>query len=275
MVIITKMRLGDESEPFLTSTTRRVALVTGAAGGIGRAVCQALARDGLHVAALDNDEAQLTDAASWLEAQHLPTSRYVADIADPAAVERVVGEVEQRDGPIEVAVSVAGILRTASVIATSDSDWRATLETNLSGPFFLFRSVARRMLPRRRGNLVAVGSNAGVTPRVNMSAYAASKAGLLSLVRCLGLELAPAGIRCNVVSPGSTDTPMQRAFWTEAQGEREVLAGSLANYRLGIPLQRIAEPEDVAEAVRFLASERARHITLHDLRVDGGATLDA
>jgi 2,3-dihydro-2,3-dihydroxybenzoate dehydrogenase len=108
-----------------------------------------------------------------------------------------------------------------------------------------------------------------------MAAYAASKAATHQFTRCLGLELAAYGIRCNIVSPGSTDTPMQRQLWTSPDAVNSILHGSPADFRLGIPLQRIATPQDIATSVCFLASDEARHITLHDLRVDGGATLDA
>jgi 2,3-dihydro-2,3-dihydroxybenzoate dehydrogenase len=273
MVIITNMLEGAANAHILTPA--RVVLVTGAAGGIGRATCRAFASEGARVAALDRDPKKLREATSALQAEGLDVTPLVADVSASNEVEEVVAEVERALGSIDVAVSVAGILKTAPLIEITDQDWQATLGTNLSGVFHLFRSVAGRMLERRRGNLIAVGSNAATTARVGMSAYAASKAGLLSMVRCLGLELAYAGIRCNVVSPGSTDTAMQRAFWEDGRGEREVLAGDPKAYRLGIPLQRLATPEDVASAVRFLASDQARHITLHDLRVDGGATLDA
>ena len=108
---------------------------------------------------------------------------------------------------------------------------------------------------------------------MQMAAYAASKAASTMFTKCLGLELAQHNIRCNVVSPGSTDTAMQRALWADENGAQAVIAGSPETFRVGIPLRRIASPEDVAEAVSFLVSERARHITLHDLYVDGGATL--
>jgi 2,3-dihydro-2,3-dihydroxybenzoate dehydrogenase len=274
MVIITIMSFGPQSQPRSDDRRTRVALVTGAAGGIGRAVCRALARDGRPVAAVDREAPGLRDLTASLVSEGLEVASYVADVSSSSDIERSVAAIEHEVGPIELAVSVAGILRSGPALEMSDQDWQATLDTNLSGAFFLFRSVARRMRARRHGNLIAIGSNAGPTPRVNMAAYAASKAGLLALVRCLGLELAPAGIRCNVVSPGSTDTPMQREFWTETQGERQILDGNLADFRVGIPLGRLASPDDVAGAVQFLASERARHITLHDLRVDGGATFD-
>jgi 2,3-dihydro-2,3-dihydroxybenzoate dehydrogenase len=252
-----------------------VALVTGAAGGIGKAICRGLASQGMRVAALDRDDDGLHRAVQELREEQLDVARRVVDVSSSRDVERAVDEIERELGPIAVAVSVAGILRAGPALELSDEDWQESLATNLSGAFFLFRSVGSRMQRRRRGNLIAIGSNAATVARTGLAAYAASKAGLLALVRCLGLELAHAGIRCNVVSPGSTDTEMQRRYWSAAQGEREILLGNPQAYRLGIPLQRLAAPEDVAAAVEFLISERARHITLHDLRVDGGATLDA
>lgn len=108
-----------------------------------------------------------------------------------------------------------------------------------------------------------------------MAAYAASKAATAMFVRCLGLELARSGVRCNLVSPGSTDTEMQRSLWRDDAAEQRVVDGDPASYRVGIPLGRIADPEDIAEAVVFLAGDRARHITMQDLYVDGGATLRA
>jgi len=112
-----------------------------------------------------------------------------------------------------------------------------------------------------------------------MAAYAASKAAATMFTRCLGLELAEFGIRCNIVSPGSTDTDMQRALWPDDRSEAEAVAGvvrgSLPDFRVGIPLGRLAAPADIADAVLFLVSEQARHITMHDLYVDGGATLRA
>lgn len=106
-----------------------------------------------------------------------------------------------------------------------------------------------------------------------MAAYAASKAAAVMFTKCLGLELAAHHIRCNIVSPGSTETDMQRALWQDENGARDVIRGSLDTYKTGIPLQKLAKPSDIANAVLFLASEQANHITMHDLCVDGGATL--
>ncbi|KFU82176.1 2,3-dihydro-2,3-dihydroxybenzoate dehydrogenase [Amycolatopsis lurida] len=243
----------------------RVALVTGGARGIGAAVVDALAGAGAVVAAVDLAESAPRDGVT----------PFVADVGDPAAVARVVDEVERELGPIGIGASVAGVLKPGSVCDTSDEDWAATFAVNSTGVFTVLREISRRMVPRRNGVLVTVGSNAAGVPRSGMAAYAASKAAATMLTRCLGLELAGSGIRCNIVSPGSTDTEMQRLLWTDENGADRVIAGNPEQYRVGIPLGRMAEPADIADAVLFLASDRARHITMQNLYVDGGATLRA
>ncbi|WET82692.1 2,3-dihydro-2,3-dihydroxybenzoate dehydrogenase [Amycolatopsis sp. QT-25] len=241
----------------------KVALVTGGARGIGAAVVDGLVGAGAVVAAVDLTEGPSRDGVT----------SFVADVGDPAAVARVVDDVERELGPIGIGVSVAGVLKPGSVCETSDEDWAATFAVNSTGVFTVLRELSRRMSPRRSGVLVTVGSNAAGVPRTGMAAYAASKAAATMLTRCLGLELAGSGIRCNIVSPGSTDTEMQRLLWTDENGADRVIAGDSAQYRVGIPLGRIAEPADIADAVLFLASDRARHITMQNLYVDGGATL--
>lgn len=241
--------------------TGKVAVVTGAARGIGRAVADALQEAGAKVAALD-----ITfDAAG--------ENQFVVDVSDSAAVNETISAVENRLGEIDYLVNVAGILRLGSLLECSDEDWQRTFAVNTTGAFNVCRAVGRRMLPRRRGAIVAVSSNAAFVPRIGMGAYAASKAATTHMLKCLGLELAQANIRCNVVAPGSTDTDMQRQLWTDASGPEKVITGSLANYRLGIPLQRIASAENIAAVVLFLLSSSAAHITLENIVVDGGATL--
>ncbi|MFI5910634.1 2,3-dihydro-2,3-dihydroxybenzoate dehydrogenase [Dactylosporangium sp. NPDC051541] len=252
-----------------------IALVTGAAQGIGRAVALAFAAGGTPVAAVDRDG----DGLAELAAAHCGISAHVADVASAGQAEAVVAAAEAI-GPIAALVNVAGILRTGEVLGYSDTDWADTFAVNTTGVFHMSRAAARRMVPRRGGVIVTVSSNAAGVPRAGMAAYAASKAAATHFTKSLGLELARYGIRCNVVAPGSTDTPMQRAMWAghpggPAAGAAAVVAGDPEAFRTGIPLGRIAEPEDVADAVLFLASERARHITMHDLYVDGGATLRA
>ncbi|WP_200862997.1 2,3-dihydro-2,3-dihydroxybenzoate dehydrogenase [Amycolatopsis orientalis] len=236
------------------------------------------------VKAPEGGAAEETDGAAAARARddaQLPVGEwrrvvpFVADVGDPEAVARVVADVERELGPIGIGVSVAGVLRPGTVGETSDEDWAATFAVNSTGVFTVLREISRRMQPRGSGVLVTVGSNAAGVPRTGMAAYAASKAAATMLTRCLGLELAGSGIRCNIVSPGSTDTDMQRLLWTDSSGEDRVIAGNLEQFRVGIPLGRIADPADIADAVLFLASDRARHITMQNLYVDGGATLRA
>lgn len=253
-------------------SSQKVALVTGAAQGIGAAVARVLAADAM-IAAVDLQEGKVAALAAELRERGARAAAFAANVGDSAAVERVVETVERELGPIGILVNVAGVLRTGPVVSYSDEDWAATFAVNTHGVFHMSRAVARRMVPRRSGVIVTVGSNASGTPRMQMAAYAASKAASTMFTKCLGLELAQYNIRCNVVSPGSTDTAMQRALWADENGAQAVIAGSPETFKVGIPLRRIATPEDVAEAVSFLVSERARHITLHDLYVDGGATL--
>jgi 2,3-dihydro-2,3-dihydroxybenzoate dehydrogenase len=197
------------------------------------------------------------------------------DVRDAAAVQSMVDRVENDLGPVAVLVNVAGILHLGPVTELSDEDWARTFDVNTTGVFRMCRAVARLMVTRRGGTIITVGSYAAGVPRMHMAAYAASKAAAAHFTRCLGLELAAHGIRCNVVAPGSTDTGMQRLLWTDERGEAAVVAGSLSTYRVGIPLGRLAQPDDIAEAVAFLASDRARHITMQELYVDGGASLRA
>lgn len=247
----------------------KVALVTGAGGGIGAAVVRLLLDEGARVVATDRNRAMVNLAGE-------PAARSEAlDVRDSDDVEALVERIENDWGPIDIGVNVAGILATTLVTQTSDELWEEVFAVNTQGVFHVSRALARRMIQRRRGNIVTVSSNAAGIPRHGMAAYAASKAAASMFMRCLGLELAPHGIRCNNVAPGSTLTPMQTGMWTDAQGEARVIAGSLETFKTGIPLGRIATPEDIANAVVFLLSDQARHITMADLYVDGGATLRA
>ncbi|GAA3748701.1 2,3-dihydro-2,3-dihydroxybenzoate dehydrogenase [Spinactinospora alkalitolerans] len=252
-----------------------IAVVTGAGQGIGRAVAHALAAEGAVIAAVDRDPDRARAAAAELEQAGRKALGLVADVAEAAEVERLFDGVERDLGPVSLAVNVAGVLRTGAVTDCSDADWAELFAVNATGVFHVSRAAARRMRPRGGGCIITVGSNASGVPRADMAAYGASKAAATLFTKSLGLELAPHGIRCNVVSPGSTDTPMQRSMWSGADGAARTVAGVPERYRVGIPLGRIADPADIADAVCFLASDAARHITMHDLYVDGGATLRA
>ncbi|MFI7100698.1 2,3-dihydro-2,3-dihydroxybenzoate dehydrogenase [Streptomyces sp. NPDC050161] len=256
-----------------TELSGRTALVTGASRGIGQAVARLLADQGARVVAVDRDLAGIAALETAYGPERI-TARAV-DITDRTAVNALVDEAEQTVGALDILVNVAGVLRPGAVVDLDDQDWDDTFAVNTTGVFVLARAAARKMAERRSGCIITVGSNAAGVPRAGMAAYAASKAAATLFTKCLGLELARSNVRCNVVSPGSTDTPMQRQLWNGPDARDRVIEGDLDAYRVGIPLGRIAEPTDIAEAVGFLVSDRARHITMHDLYVDGGATLRA
>ncbi|MEU2436608.1 2,3-dihydro-2,3-dihydroxybenzoate dehydrogenase [Streptomyces rubradiris] len=252
----------------------KVALVTGAVGGIGRAVVHALASAGASVAAVDLDTAALTALERNCADKGWSVAAFPADITSPAQVEAAVAAAEERLGPVDHLVNVAGVLRGGPVLELGEEDWEHTFAVNTAGVFRMSTAVTRRMVERGRpGSVVTVASNSAVVPRFHMAAYAASKAAAVAFTKNLGLELAGHGIRCNAVCPGSTDTPMLRSLWNQESDSDGSLNGVAAEYRVGIPLGRFATPDDIADAVAFLLSDRASHITMHDLHVDGGAAL--
>ncbi|THF64519.1 2,3-dihydro-2,3-dihydroxybenzoate dehydrogenase [Pseudothauera nasutitermitis] len=254
----------------LTGFDGTVALVTGAGGGIGAALVRLLRASGSVVVATDLYapvlEEQSGTPAAFAEA---------LDVTDSTAVDALVARVEREAGPIGFGINVAGVLQTGTVDTIDDAEWRRVFAVNADGVFHVSRALARVMAPRRQGAIVTVSSNAAGVPRHGMAAYAASKAAATMFMRCLGLELAPLGIRCNIVAPGSTLTPMQTGMWADDSGARRVIEGLPQIYKAGIPLGKLALPEDVAHAVMFLLSEQAGHVAMSDLYVDGGATLRA
>ncbi|QPA52732.1 2,3-dihydro-2,3-dihydroxybenzoate dehydrogenase [Lysinibacillus sphaericus] len=251
----------------------KIALVTGAAQGIGAAVVKALAELGVCVVAVDKNEEGLDRTAKELQKKNQHVVVFPADVSDRKRIDKIVEEIESTIGPIGILVNVAGVLRIGSVESLSDEDWHSTFEVNTTGVFYVSRAVIQYMKPRKDGVIVTVGSNAASIPRVGMSAYAASKAAVTSFTKTMGLELAEYNIRCNIVSPGSTETEMQQKMWNDESDMEKVIKGSLENFKLGIPLKKLATPSDIAEAVLFLVSNRSAHITMHNMCVDGGATL--
>ncbi|ARZ68894.1 2,3-dihydro-2,3-dihydroxybenzoate dehydrogenase [Streptomyces sp. HU2014] len=251
----------------------RTALVTGAAGGIGAAVARTLGEKGVRVAAVDRDAEALRETVEKLTADGLTAAAFHCDVTDEQQVEATVAEAEHRLGPLEFLVNAAGVLRLGEVRDFTSEDWAAVFAVNVDGVFHVSRAAVRRMIPRRRGAIVTVASNAAGTPRQAMAAYAASKAAASMFTKSLGLEVARHGIRCNVVAPGSTDTPMLSSMWNETTTPRTTIEGRTDTFKVGIPLGKLASPADIAHAVAFLLSDQAAHITMHDLTVDGGATL--
>lgn len=245
-------------------------LVTGAAGGIGAAVARRVAAPERVVALVDRDAERLGRLEAELTSLGCRARALPADVADPEAMAAAFDEVAAH-GPLAGVVSAAGILEPGGLEVDADS-WQRHLAVNAGGVLHCLQGAAQHVADG--GAVVVIGSNAARVPRTRMIAYAASKAAAAAATRAAGLELAPRGIRCNVVEPGSTDTAMQRDLWSDPEeGRRTAVAGDPASYRLGIPLGRIAQPDDVAAVAAFLLSSDARHVTLQQIYVDGGASL--
>ena len=256
----------------LTGLNDRLFVVTGAAQGIGEGVARAVAAAGGRLALVDSNEDGVAATAKSLGEA---AEAWTADISREGDVERVVADIEESAGAIHGLVNVAGIQRLAPLLEQSLDDFDATMSVNLRGTFLMTRAVGRRMAARGAGAIVAISSNAARVPRVRQGAYCASKAAVSHLMRVFALELGPSGIRCNTVAPGSTETEMIRRMMSDMGFGEELLSGSLANFRTGIPLGKNAQVDDVAQAVLFLLSDQADHITMHELVVDGGGALGA
>ncbi|ENS4523291.1 2,3-dihydro-2,3-dihydroxybenzoate dehydrogenase EntA [Salmonella enterica] len=239
--------------------------VTGAGKGIGYATALAFVDAGARVIGFDREFTQ----------ENYPFATEVMDVADAAQVAQVCQRVLQKTPLLDVLVNAAGILRMGATDALSVDDWQQTFAVNVGGAFNLFSQTMTQFRRQQGGAIVTVASDAAHTSRIGMSAYGASKAALKSLALTVGLELAGCGVRCNVVSPGSTDTDMQRTLWVSEDAEQQRIRGFGEQFKLGIPLGKIARPQEIANTILFLASDLASHITLQDIVVDGGSTLGA
>ncbi|RAW08283.1 2,3-dihydro-2,3-dihydroxybenzoate dehydrogenase [Halomonas elongata] len=240
-------------------------LVTGAASGIGRRIAERFHAEEAEVIGLD----------LCIEEQETPFRLLQLDISDAHQVATTCAQLQEECAELDVLVNAAGTLRLGDTESLTLDDWHSCLDVNASGVFYLMRQWIPQFKRQRSGAVINIASNAAHVPRMGMTAYCASKAALASLSHCVGLELAPYGVRCNLVSPGSTDTPMLRGMWQTPDDCELTLQGLPERYKLGIPLGKLATPDDIATAVLFLASDQAGHITLQDLVIDGGATLGA
>jgi len=237
----------------------RVAIVTGASRGIGKAIALALAGSGAAVVALARgDQAQATaDDISAAGGRAIGRS---VDVGDGAAVDALVKEAVATFGKVDILVNNAGITRDQLLLRMKRDDWDAVLHTNLTGAFVCSQAAIKVMVRQRYGRIVNISSVVGQTGNVGQANYAASKAGLIGFTKSLAREVASRNITANVVAPGFIDTDMTRAVPEAVQKA----------WLEGIPVGRLGAPEDIADAVCFLASEKASYITGHVLAVNGG-----
>ncbi|WP_444944588.1 2,3-dihydro-2,3-dihydroxybenzoate dehydrogenase [Microbulbifer sp. ZKSA006] len=237
--------------------------VTGAGRGIGANIADLFCQNGAIVWGFD-----IAFPGTEYTYQTIPL-----DITSPEQIAQVCKRLlTDGQGP-DILVNAAGILRLGGISELTVSDWQDCLSVNVTGPFNLIKELTHHFKNQGRGAIVNLASNAAHVPRLGMTAYCASKAALVSLSHCVALELAEYGVRCNLVSPGSTDTEMLRELWGSEGSEKATIAGNPEGYKLGIPLNKLATTSDIANTVLFLASDMAAHITMQDIVVDGGATL--
>lgn len=241
----------------------RVAIVTGAAGGIGSATVRQLLADGLTVAAVDVDERGLGELRERLGTPaRLATFAFDATAEAEAGVRGVIAQV----GAPYALVNNAGVMHEGDALSTSDADWEHVLGHDLTGPFRMCREVLPAMLAAGRGTIVNVASIAGVIGFRNRLAYSSAKAGLLGLTRALSADHAPAGIRINAVNPGTTESPMTRAIIERAE-DPERQRRFMAERQ---PIGQMGRPEDVAAAIAFLVGDGSVNVTGSEITVDGG-----
>ena len=237
----------------------RIALVTGASRGIGRAIALRLAGQGATIVAAARDE-HAGDTAAAIAAAGGRADAVGVDVTDRVALEGLPASVVNRHGRLDIVISNAGIARDQLLVRMKQEDWDAVLTTNLTATFTLVQAALRPMLKQRGGRVIVVSSVIGQTGNAGQTNYAASKAGLIGFAKALAREVASRGITVNVIAPGIIDTDMTQAITGSAQGD----------WAAQIPLGRRGAADEVAAAACFLASDEAAYITGHVLAVNGG-----
>ena len=256
--------------------SERTVLITGAGSGIGRAAAETFARQGARVAVADVNPQSAEDTAEGIRGTGGRATAFAADVSRRESVDALVTAVSRTYGPIGVLVNNAGIaLPSMSVVDVDSGAWRRVLDVNLKSMLFCCQAVAPSMIEARRGRIVNTASTAAKVPRWEIGAYCVSKAAVLHFTRCLAMELAQYGITVNAVGPGATITNLrQNSGVPEAVGSREArgqaqLKGDAKTFRIGVPLGRLGEAQDQANAIAFLASDEAGYISGECLYVDG------
>ncbi len=259
----------------LLSLQNQSAIVTGGAKGIGQAISLRLADAGCSVVVVDSDAAATTATVALIERSGHRAKGLVADVSRPESAREAVEACVESFGGVDVLVNNAGIFPSGPVLEVGEATWDQVLDVNLKGAFFFSQAAARRMIESGRGgSIVQIASIDGLHPTGNLSAYDASKGGLVMLTKSLAKDLGPRGVRVNAVCPGGVNTPgVASSIGAMAKGLNLTAEQLLAGFGSKIPLGRMGEPDDIARATLFFASRMSSWVTGAVLVVDGGTLL--
>jgi len=247
----------------------KLAVVTGAGGGIGAAICERLAEEGCHIALFDRDADALRAAGEKIQALSRRMSTHVVDISDYDGVRDALASIESSQGGIDVLINNAGFDQFANFLDTTPEQWESIIAVNLRGTLNMHHLVLPGMRDRGTGRVVNIASDAGRVGSSMEAVYSACKGGIIAFTKSVARELARTGVRLNVVCPGPTDTPLLAQFL--AGGEDG--AKTLQALERAVPMKRIGRPDDVPGIVAFLASDDAEYITGQVISVSGGLTM--
>ncbi len=240
----------------------KIAIVTGSGRGIGRAIAIELAKEGAKIVVTSTNLEECKEVCEIINPLGVETLCLKCDVSKKKEIDHLVTQTMDKFGKIDILVNNAGVVRQKPLTETTEEDWNFTIDINLKGPFLFCKAVVPHMIKQKSGKIISIASIAGEVGFPNISAYCASKGGVINLTRELALELAPHNINVNAIAPGVIETKMTEEMLKDSETRKALLAQT--------PMGRVGQPEEIGKAVLFLASDNASYVTGQTLAVDGG-----